>query len=173
MRFTSYHCVKGEERNFDCKFIPARCVEVGEEIGCLLTECGIPAADTAWAFATCRIEVMGKDAHNDNGEALRSKGSTFNYGQMRWVHTRLQIHTPGKVPTAAFQRRDRGHFAWSDSFAGANAILDCFGLSMSDVLDHFGNVQPTERKVFDLTTIIEAMASEILTTKRAATMKIA
>lgn len=168
MRFTSYHCVQGENRNFDSKFIPARCVEVGEDIGFLLTDCGIPAEDCAWSFATCRIEVMGKDAHNDNGEALRSNGSTFHYGQMRWVHTRLQIHTPGKTPSAAFQRRNNGRFAWSDSFAGADAILDCFGLTMEQVLDHFGNVAPTERKIFDLTTIIEAMAAEILTTKRTA-----
>lgn len=169
MRFTNWHCVNEHERDFDSKGVPSHCIEVGDEIGHLLAETGIPAPDCAWAFATCRIEVMGKDAHNDLGEALRSQGSTYKRGQCRWVHTRLHINTPGITPGCAFQRRgDNGRIVWSDSFAGADTILDCFGLTIAQVLEYFGNVEPTERKVFDLTTIIEAMASEILTNKRAA-----
>lgn len=162
-RFTTYHCVKGQQRDFEARSVPQKCVTIGDEIGGLLSSINIPERDCSWAFATCRIEVMGKDAHNDLGEALRSKGSTYNRGQCRWVHTRLQVHTQGKRPSPEFQRRHKGRFTWSDSFQGANDILGCFGLTMSDVLDHFGNVEPTERKVFDLTTIVETMAKEILT----------
>jgi len=106
---------------------------------------------------------MGKDAHNDNGQALRSAHSIrkFKSGKGRWVHTRLD--TKGTIPTTNFRGRPRGRFVWADSFDGANDILECFGLEIGQVLDHFGNVDDLERMIFDLPTIVKALAPELLT----------
>lgn len=160
MRFSSFHCVNGRER--ETQKPPRHCVEIGDMVGRQLEALGIPADDCAFAFATCQIQLMGRDAHNDEGTALRSEGSTFTYGQRRWCHTRMIVHTLNCLPSTAFQRKPNGIHVWADSFDGANAILDCFGLSMTDVIEYFGNVEPTERKVFDLTTIVEQLAPEIL-----------
>lgn len=167
-RFTSYHCHNGQERSFKDKSVPGAVMRLADHVADRLTEVGIPATDCKWAFATCLIQVMGKDAHNDNGTALRSSGADLPYlGQQRWVHTELKVHSPKVVPSLDFQRsRQRGTRVWSDSFSGANAILGCFGLTMSDVIEHFGNVRETERKIFDLATIVRTLAPELLSDSR-------
>lgn len=167
MRFTTFHTQGSNKREFKSKAVPGAALRMGEEVGFLLTDVKIPEADCPFAFASALIQVMGKDAHNDNGEALRSAGSVF-WGQGRWVHTQLFIPTLGIRPSIHFSRNANGSRVWSDSFAGADVILDCFGLDMNKVLEHFGNVTPYERKVFDLATIIARMAPEILTSTRLA-----
>lgn len=124
------------------------------------------------AIATCRFAIMGRDAHNDNGQALRNTDGDNHLlwiGQGRWIHTRLQTY--GHLPSNHFRRTgttDRSIWAISDCFAGADDILNCFGLNMHQVLDHYGNVASTERKVIDLVNVIEDMASGLLQSAAAA-----
>lgn len=156
MRSTTY-CTR-EGRKPESRWVPAENVRLGDRIGTLLmAEMDVNPQDAPFAFASCTIAIMGKDAHNDDGQALRD---TTNFrGAGRWIHTRMLC---GSQPSGNFRKAPNGRLAWSESFAGANDVLLCFGLSMTDVLDHFGNVEDDERKIFDLPTILRELAPDLI-----------
>ncbi len=122
----------------------------------------VPIHARSVAIATCRISIMGRDAHNDNGDAPTRTG---DFGknrrgfQGRWVNTRMQTHGE---PVSSLDWRTRGRFSVSDSFGGANDLLACFGLSINEVIDHYGNVGDSERKMLDLVDVIEDLAPGLL-----------
>lgn len=110
------------------------------------------------AIATCQFQIMGKFAHADNGEALRTDAERPFHGAGRWVHTRVQTY--GELPSNRFQRSgvtDRARWAFGDSFDAANTMLEPFGCDMNQVLHAFGNVSPMERKIIDLVDVIEVL----------------
>lgn len=113
---------------------------------------------SALAATTCRIQIMGRNAHNHNGHSDRC-GTWRPTRQNRWVHTRLQ--TFGKI-APHFHHNGRSDWIYSDRWDGADVILGCFDLTLTEVLATFGNVADRERKILDLDTIIKRMRPEIL-----------
>lgn len=119
----------------------------------------LPAVACSCAAATCRIQLMGFRKGTHNGPAPRDTRDQPFYGQGRWVRTSL--HTFGNNPggsTSRFRTALTGKWSFADSFEGADTILACFGLTMRDVIDHFGNVGDDDRIEWDLIDIIEAVA---------------
>ena len=146
---------------------PGRNFRIAEQVKTHLSTI-LPQEICEVAIATCRFSIMGRDAHNDNGQALRNmhrEASPPWICEGRWIHTRLQTY--GYLPSTRFQRTgttEKSVWVVGDSFAAADSILECFGLTMRDVLEHYGNVDTTERKVIDLVDIVEDMASNLLRT---------
>lgn len=142
------------------KWLPANLVKFGDAMGKHLRPI-MPHASNGClnrALASCVISVMGKDAHNDEGEALRSQG---NPRGGRWIHTRL-VTEYDHIESSRFRKTPMGQTSYGESFDAADLILGCFGLTMEQVLDHFGGVADTERKIFDIFTIVKALCPEIL-----------
>lgn len=115
----------------------------------------LPACVSETAAMTCRFQIMGKNAHADNGDAQRC-GQWRNHLRNRWVHTRIQ--TFGHLPSERFQfvTKDKS-WVKADSFEAADAILQCFGLNMELVLQHYGDPAEDERKILDLSQIVMEM----------------
>lgn len=107
------------------------------------------------AATTCRIQIMGRHAHNHNGKADRDTTGWRLGAQNRWVHTRLQ--TFGDLAPNFHKSGPRADWIYSDCWAGADTILECFGLSLGQVLNAYGNVNGWERKILDLDRIIKKM----------------
>lgn len=164
---TTWHCINGE-RDLKNKSVPGECYRIASQVAKHLTSIGIKSADCETAFASCFIQVMGKEVHNHNGDSDRSGNGykPFPNSQCRWVQTTMRVLTDVVCPNH-FSRRPKGQKIWSNSFSGADEVLGCFGLSVNAVLDHFGNVQCNERKVFDLATIVATLCPEILKTDKA------
>lgn len=127
----------------------------GEKVAARLTL--LFGEHSALAATTCRIQIMGRNAHNHNGHSDRC-GNWRPARQNRWVHTRLQ--TFGK--TASHFRCSGSDWIYSDRWAGADEILGCFDLTLNEVLEAFDNVKDRERKILDLDTIIKRMRPELL-----------
>lgn len=162
----TYYCVNGENRNRSIHSAPAECFRVGKSISHALTQIGVAPEDCQFAFATCMFEIMGGFAHNHNGDSLRVK-PTSSYAMSRWAHTRLRVLTP-KVRPPHFVRAPNGTMIRSDSFDGMNLILGCFGLSTAMITKYYGRPKQTERQVFDLPTLIRALAPELLPATKSA-----
>jgi len=102
------------------------------------------------AAATCRICVMGKDAVTHNGSASRR-------GSGRWVYTRMQ--TEGHRPnTIRWSVQKRIGWVEGNSFDAADDVLGCFGLSIEDVISHFGSIDENERFMVDLVDIVAELS---------------
>lgn len=118
------------------------------------------------AFATCRIQVMGWDQGNHNGEAGRASRKDLKKGiqRGRWVYTRIQTY--GKKPFTNKERwrkqGDRTKWIDANSFDAANDVLACFGLSMTDVLEAYGDVERHDRIQLDLTDIVAKLKPQLL-----------
>lgn len=111
------------------------------------------------AIASCRFQIMGKYAHDHNGPSLRQKNDYRSNCSNRWCKTEMQ--TFGQNPFRRF-KNDCNEWIRADSFDGANEILAHFGLTMDQVLNHFGNVNDYERKTLDLVEIIAKMKPKML-----------
>lgn len=128
----------------------------------LRLESVLPIVACSAAAATCRIKLMGWRRGNHQGGALRDSGEKPFMGKGRWVHTSLQ--TFGYCPSARFRCAPTGKWAYGDSFEAANDILDCFDISMLDIIDHYGEPEPDERMEWDLMELIETLAPDLLET---------
>jgi len=129
----------------------------GETCGYRLEDIGIPSDRAKTAAATCRFEVIGSAAW----EGRETENRPTMTGQGRTFRTRLQTY--GHAPSDNFGRvTARSKWAQSDAVAGANDILGCFDLAMRDVLDHYGNVDPTDIMVLDLMDIVETLRPGIV-----------
>ena len=112
------------------------------------------------AAATCRFQIMGKNAHADNGVALRSENSPSWIGEGRWICT--QIQTVGNRPSDSFKRNGpRSEWVTGHSFEAADDILGCFALTMQDVIDALGQVDEGQRIVIDLVDIYDLFKTQI------------
>ena len=167
----TYYCVNGPSRNRNLHHVPNDCYQAGKTIGHALTKIGVAPEDCQFAFATCLIEIMGGLAGNHNGPALRNQPKS-SYAMCRWAHTRMRVLTPHVRPTH-FVRAPNGTMIRSNNFDGMNLILGCFGLSSADISSNFGRPKSTERQIFDLTTIIRALAPELLQENNATAANVA
>lgn len=129
----------------------------------LRLEAVLPTVACRAAAATCRIKLMGWRKGNHNGESLRDTREKPFIGKGRWVHTSLQ--TFGHCPSARFRSAPTGKWAYGDSFEAANDILDCFNISMLDIIDHYGDPGEDERMEWDLMELVETLAPDLLVEK--------
>lgn len=123
----------------------------------------LPSVACSAAAATCRIQLMGWRKGNHNGNSVRDSGEKPFKGKGRWVHTSLQ--TFGHCPSARFRSAPTSQWAYADSFEAANDILDCFNISMLDIIDHYGNPGEDERMEWDLMELVETLAPDLLEVK--------
>ena len=127
--------------------------QFGDAYGHKLSEL-LPESVCSVAAATCRFYIIGAEAWPGRKTAqCPGEGRTF----------RTRMMTFGNVPSDNWKTGTTARAKWAqtDSVAGSNDVLDCFGLQMWDVLEHFGNVEPTEIKEIDLLDVIEALRPEI------------
>lgn len=141
---------------------PASHFDAGSKLAEMLTV--VPESCRATAIATCRFQVMGWQKGNHNGDAPRSYSDKPFRGEGRWVYTRLQSY--GHLPSGRFSKcGPRSNWVKADSFAGADSILGCFGLTMDEVLQHFGNVTGDSRLQLDLVDIVTEMRPDLVAAK--------
>lgn len=126
----------------------------------LRLEAIIPAEYCRAAAATCRIQLMGWRKGIHNGQSVRDSRDRPFRGKGRWVRTSLQ--TFGHCPSARFRCAPTGKWAFGDSFDAADAILDCFDISMADIIDHYGEPGEHERMEWDLMELVETLAPNLL-----------
>jgi len=108
------------------------------------------------------FQIMGRDAHNDQGMALRSMSSNWKWknGCGRWVHTATRSY--GFLPRIGnWQRNGGSEWAWADNFRAADEILGAFDLTMEDVIASDGPIEDGERRIYDLPSILIRLRPEI------------
>lgn len=101
----------------------------------------LPKDRCSIAATTCRFEIRGPGKKNKSNIYI----------------TRLQ--TFGISPSDYWQsgKTEKSKWATSRKINGANEILQCFGLTMEQVLEHFGSPEDNEVKTLDLVDIVEMM----------------
>ena len=104
------------------------------------------------ALATCRITLQGPKSVGEENK---------NWG--RWIRMRMQ--TGGNIPRG-IQTVQRGNRNWisTDSHAATNVILECFGLTLDDVFNHYGEPEEGQVIPLDLCTVIQAVAPDFAAT---------
>lgn len=105
----------------------------------------LPESDCLRALVTCQFTMQG---------ALSVGVDAKNWG--RWIRTRL--FTNGVLPPIqhAWQKHQSGWIG-GDSIEAANAILSCFGLTLDQVLDQYGEPHTSEKYSVKLVDILDAL----------------
>lgn len=107
-----------------------------------LFETILPAHVCEAAMATCRFQLRGLDSH----------GNKWGNG----VVTFLQ--TFGQTPIGLVNDvQIRGNWIELDAHDSADLILSCFGMTIRDVYDHFGEPPKGERIDLDLCNLVIAL----------------
>ena len=135
--------VKRTKRHFD----------FGDQFGHLLSP--ILSRNLATAAASCRFTIQGPNSVGDTAK---------NWGT--WIRTNIQ--TDGERPQCrhAWQIQKSGWIS-GDSHEAANVILDCFGLTIDHVFEHYGAPEWGVVYHVDLADVIAALAPEIMQAPRA------
>ncbi len=127
---------------------PSRYLRIADQVGHRL-ELILPPLVCSMAVASCKFVIQGP----------RSVGtaSSKNWGQ--WVRTQFQAG--GHKPAIGIWQGERS--ISGDAHANADVILGLFGISIFDVLDHYGQPAKGVKYDVDLVDVIEALAPELLT----------
>ena len=109
------------------------------------------------AMATCRFVILGKNANgNEYGKGFRSFLQTF-----------------GNTPTGLVNDvQIRHHWIELDAHDSANLILGCFGLSVDDVYDYFGEPKEGDKLELDLHDIVTKLDANLASTAEEAEMEL-
>jgi len=130
----------------------------GDRFG-ILVRWLMPLTAAASALATCRIQVMGWRKGNHDGDAPRNEVKHPMSG--RWVHTTMQTH--GANVKNFRKTGPNSRWVHADNFAAANALLACFGgITVDEVIDAAGGIDPDDRMDFDLVDIVESLRPGLL-----------
>lgn len=128
---------------------PSRYFRIADQVGNRL-ESILPPIVCSMAVASCKFTVQGPKSVGEAGK---------NWG--RWVRTRLQAG--GYRPELGIWQGER--IISADSHEAADLILDPLGISIYDVIDHYGEPMVGVKYDVDLVDVIEALAPELLTTQ--------
>lgn len=134
---------------------PSRHFRIADRVAHLL-ESILPAFVCAHAVASCRFTIQGPRSVGLAGK---------NWGE--WVRTRLKTGginpSRGLAPTGDVWQGDG--VKSGDAHRNADMILEPFGLSIQDVLAHYGEPIVGERYDVDLVDVIEALSPQLLATE--------
>jgi hypothetical protein len=129
---------------------PASYWAFGDVAGGYLSDI-LPDAVCSTAAATCRFQLRGKYAN----------GNTWGLGVITSMMTyRNRPRGTGLPNQPAVQYRH--NFIELTADDGANVVLDCFGLTITDVMDRFGHPGEHESYWVDLKTVIETLCPSLL-----------
>ena len=129
--------------------------DFGERFGILVRNL-MPIHAAPCALATCRIHIMGWRKGNHDGDAPRDSRNEPFRGQGRWVHTRMK--TLAANVNNFVKKGPRARWSYADNFDAADTLLACFGgITVQEILDHYGNVGPDDRLELDLVEIVETL----------------
>ncbi len=121
---------------------------IADQVGCLFADI-LPDNACAVAVATCQFTVQGPESVGQKAK---------NWGQ--WIRTSLKTH--GHRPSLDVWQGGRCGMIRGDGHSNADVILNCIGLTIGDVLDHYGTPKVGELYQVDLVDIILALAADLL-----------
>jgi len=130
----------------------ARHFDFGDHFGQLLRAI-LPLSYCSAAAATCRFELRGKHANRSPENAHKGYGPAV-YLSMQTDDAKLFL---GGHP---IQRT--GRFTMTTCEDAANMILNCFGICVDDVRDHYGEPTEYESKHFDLVDVVATLRPGLL-----------
>ncbi len=132
------------------------------------------------AFSEAAATYLSDVLPSDNGVTVAAAATMsfefrgqFANGNMYGLGVLTHAQTYGNAPNGcgdggyACQFLANGRIELTDDDA-ADIVLGCFGLSVTDVLRHFGEPLLYERKTITLQQIVETLASQLLTETAAA-----
>lgn len=121
-------------------------------------------------FATCRIYIFGALADNQEDGCERN-GYWENYSADKLPKSvgkgrgaEIWMQTYGNYPKGSGNnwRHRRKDWIWARQFSAVDEILACFDLTVSDVLERWGDVEMNERKIYDLVDIVRELRPEFV-----------
>ena len=124
----------------------SRHFRIADQIGHLLEKV-LPKIACSAAIVSCRFTIQGPESV---GQKSRNWG--------RWIRTRL--NTFGHRPSIDIWQGK--HVLSGDGHSNANVILNCFGLSINQVLDHYGIPKHGEMYHLTLIEVIETLAKDLV-----------
>lgn len=107
------------------------------------------------AMATCRLSLRDKDS--------TAAGGAWGFAVLTFMQT--FGHEPGGIVT---QIRKAHNWVTLQAAESADVILGCFGLTLADVIDHYGMPEEGEKIDLDLCELVTAIAPDFAVETEAA-----
>ena len=126
--------------------------EFGDKFGQLLRTL-LPLAYCPVAAATCRFELRGKHANRSPKNVHKGYGPAV---YMSLQTDNLDLFACGHP----IQRM--GRFSATTCEDAANMVLNCFGLCVDDLRDHYGEPSDHDSKYFDLVDVVSELRPDLM-----------
>ena len=103
---------------------------------------------TETVLATCRFRVQGPWAQGNWGFGVRTRLQSYG-------------HSPD-LKGVTWQNNRNGAIS-ADSIPAADSILECFGITMLDIVGYFGNPQQGEQYEVSLAEVVNVFSNRLET----------
>jgi len=119
----------------------------------------IPASFAQFALATATVTICGRHRYPKTGTSREhhlSETVKAITGQGRLFHA--EMNSQGHFPTEGFRKSGpNARKVVTDNCAGLKSLLACFGFTLDDVLERYGNPGEDETKTWKLVDLVDSM----------------